>query len=170
MGLGVERFGCLLLKLTPCTDLGCKTSTERLGDPNQELQQGPSWVSTANPCATRGQPGIHPMQQKRTVQIGRLCRGGGGSEKSGIKSGGGRGHPRPPVPKLRMVAPSLGPIMVLSQPYGSPEPGSKPLIFTSKWTTVRHHGVRDVSLNTHLQSFDSPIGVEEDRPSLEVPT
>ena len=29
-------------------------------------------------------------------------------------------------------------------------------IFTSKWTTTWHHGVRDASLNTHLQ----PLMVE----------
>ena len=33
----------------------------------------------------------------------------------------------------------------------------KGLIFTSKWTTSWHHGVRDALFNTHLQSFDSPI-------------
>ena len=40
----------------------------------------------------------------------------------------------------------------------------KRLIFTSKWT---HHGVEDALLNTHLQSFDSPIRMEEERPPLE---
>ena len=39
----------------------------------------------------------------------------------------------------------------------------------SKWTMAWHHGVRDTSVNTHLQSFDSPIAVEEERPSLETP-
>ena len=33
-----------------------------------------------------------------------------------------------------------------------------------------HHGGEHASLSTHLQSFDSPIAVEEDRPSLEMPT
>ena len=33
-----------------------------------------------------------------------------------------------------------------------------------------HRGVRDAPLNTHLQSFDGPIIVEEERPSLETPT
>mmetsp|Transcript_101380 Transcript_101380/g.171609 ORF Transcript_101380/g.171609 Transcript_101380/m.171609 type:complete len:99 (-) Transcript_101380:1597-1893(-) len=35
-------------------------------------------------------------------------------------------------------------------------------IFTSKWTTAWHHSLRDASLNTHLGSFDSPTGVEEE--------
>ena len=46
----------------------------------------------------------------------------------------------------------------------------KRLIFTSKWTTAWHHGVADALLNTHLQSFNSPIPMEEERPSLETPT
>ena len=46
----------------------------------------------------------------------------------------------------------------------------KRLIFTSKRTTAWHHGVVDALLNTHLQSFDSPIAMEEERPSLETPT
>ena len=29
---------------------------------------------------------------------------------------------------------------------------------------------RDASLKTHLQSFDSPIAVEDEQPSLETPT
>ena len=46
----------------------------------------------------------------------------------------------------------------------------KQLVFTSKWTTAWHRGVRDTSLNAHLQSFESPITVEEEQPSLEMPT
>ena len=46
----------------------------------------------------------------------------------------------------------------------------KQLIFASKWTTASHHGVGDASLNTHLQSFDTPITMEEEWPSLETPT
>ena len=46
----------------------------------------------------------------------------------------------------------------------------KQLIFNSKWTTVWDHGVQDALLNTHLQSFDSPIAMEEERPSLETLT
>ena len=46
----------------------------------------------------------------------------------------------------------------------------KRLIFTQKWTTILHHGVGDASLNTHLQSFDSPMAMEEERPSLETPS
>ena len=45
----------------------------------------------------------------------------------------------------------------------------KRLIFTSKWTMAWHHGVGDASLNTHLQSCDNPIAVEEERPSLKTP-
>ena len=44
------------------------------------------------------------------------------------------------------------------------------LIFISKRITAWHHGVRDASVNTHLQSFGCPIIVEEERPSLETPT
>ena len=44
------------------------------------------------------------------------------------------------------------------------------LIFTSKWTTVWHHGMVHALLNTHLPSFDSQIGMEDQRPSLEAPT
>ena len=36
----------------------------------------------------------------------------------------------------------------------------KRLNFTSNRTTAWHHGVRDASLNTHLQSFDRLIPVE----------
>ena len=46
----------------------------------------------------------------------------------------------------------------------------KKLIFTSKWTTTGHHGLRHASLNTHLQSFDRPIAMEEERCALETPT
>ena len=45
-----------------------------------------------------------------------------------------------------------------------------PLIFTSKGTTTWHHHVRDASLKIRLQSFDSPIDMEEEQPSLEMPT
>ena len=48
--------------------------------------------------------------------------------------------------------------------------GEKRLIFTSKWTMAWHHGMRGASLSTLVQSFDSPIAVEEKRPSLEMPT
>ena len=47
--------------------------------------------------------------------------------------------------------------------------GSKMAHFALKWTTASHHGVGNASLNTHLQSFHSPIAVEEERPSLEMP-
>ena len=43
-------------------------------------------------------------------------------------------------------------------------------IFTSKWTTVWHHGMVRAILNTHLPSFDSPIAMEEGWPSLQTPT
>ena len=43
------------------------------------------------------------------------------------------------------------------------------LIFTLKWTTAWHHSLRDTSLNGHLQAFESPIVVEEEQPSLEMP-
>ena len=46
----------------------------------------------------------------------------------------------------------------------------KRLIFTSKWTTVWHHGMVHALLNTHLASFHSPIAMEEQRPSLQTPT
>ena len=39
-----------------------------------------------------------------------------------------------------------------------------------KWTTAWHHGVGDALVNTHLQSFDSPIIVGEEWPSLEKTT
>ena len=42
----------------------------------------------------------------------------------------------------------------------------KRLIFTSKWTAVWHHGMVHALLNTHLQSFHSPIAMKEKRPSL----
>ena len=52
-----------------------------------------------------------------------------------------------------------------------PESGlKKRLIFTSKWTTVWHHGMVHALLNTDLHSFDSPITMEEQRPSLQTPT
>ena len=44
----------------------------------------------------------------------------------------------------------------------------KRLIFTSGCTTTWHYGVRDASLNTHLQSFDC-IAVEQEWPSSETP-
>ena len=43
----------------------------------------------------------------------------------------------------------------------------KKLTFTSKWTTAWYHGMREASLNGHSQSFESPIFVEEEQPSLE---
>ena len=46
----------------------------------------------------------------------------------------------------------------------------KRLTFTSKWTTAWQNGVEDASLNPHLQSFGSPIAMEERRPSLRTPT
>ena len=46
----------------------------------------------------------------------------------------------------------------------------KRLIFTSKWTTVWHHGMVHALLNTHLPSFHSPFAMEEQRPSLQTPT
>ena len=46
----------------------------------------------------------------------------------------------------------------------------KRLIFTSKWTTVWHHGMVHALLNTHLPSFNSPIATEEQRASLQTPT
>ena len=45
----------------------------------------------------------------------------------------------------------------------------KQLISNSKLTTTWHHGVRDASLNIHLQSFESPIAVEREWPALETP-
>ena len=45
----------------------------------------------------------------------------------------------------------------------------KRLIFTSKWTTVWHHGMVQVILITDLPSFHSPIAMEEQRPSLQTP-
>ena len=42
----------------------------------------------------------------------------------------------------------------------------KRLIFTSKWTTARHNGVKDASFNTALQSFDVPNAMEEARMAL----
>ena len=44
------------------------------------------------------------------------------------------------------------------------------LIFTSKWTTVWHHGMVHALLNTHLPSFHSPIAMEEQQRSLQSPT
>ena len=46
----------------------------------------------------------------------------------------------------------------------------KRLIFTSKWTTVWHQGTVHTLLNTHLPLFHSPIAMEEQRPSLQMPT
>ena len=45
----------------------------------------------------------------------------------------------------------------------------KRLIFSLKWTTAWHYGVRDASLNTHSSAFDGAFIVEEERPSLETP-
>ena len=44
------------------------------------------------------------------------------------------------------------------------------LVFTSKWTIVWHHGMVHALLITHLPSFNSPIAIKEQRPSLETPT
>ena len=77
---------------------------------------------------------------------------------------GRRGCAAPPaVIKLCDLVPSWVLVVTLSLV-------EKQLIFTSKWTTAWHHGVIDVSLNIHLQSFHSPIIVEEERPSLETHT
>ena len=46
----------------------------------------------------------------------------------------------------------------------------KRLIFTSRWTTMWQHGMIHAVLNTHLPSFDSPIAMEEQRPSLQTRT
>ena len=46
---------------------------------------------------------------------------------------------------------------------------STPAFAPQKWTTAWHPGARDASLSTHLQSFDSPIAMEEEWPSLETP-
>ena len=56
------------------------------------------------------------------------------------------------------------------QDDGPEKMAQKWLIFTSKWTTVRHHSVVDALLNTHLPSFNSPVAIKEQRPSLETPT
>ena len=40
----------------------------------------------------------------------------------------------------------------------------------SQWTSARHHGVRDALLSAHLQSFDSPTAVAEERHSFGTPT
>ena len=34
-------------------------------------------------------------------------------------------------------------------------------MYTPKWTTARHQGLRDSSLNTGLQSFDSPMAMQD---------
>ena len=44
------------------------------------------------------------------------------------------------------------------------------LLFTSKWSTAWHHGVKETSLNTPLQLVHCQIAVQEERPSLETPT
>ena len=46
----------------------------------------------------------------------------------------------------------------------------KRLIFTSNWTTAWHHSMVHAILNTHLPSFDSPLAMKEQRPSLQTPT
>ena len=46
----------------------------------------------------------------------------------------------------------------------------KRLIFTSKWTSVWHHVMVHALLNTDLHFFDSPIVLEDERPSLQTPT
>ena len=46
----------------------------------------------------------------------------------------------------------------------------KQLFFTSKLTSAWHRGVRNASLNTNLQSFDGPMALKGERPSLETAT
>ena len=46
----------------------------------------------------------------------------------------------------------------------------KRLTVAPKWTAALHRCVTDASLNTHLPSFDSPVDVEEERPSYVTPT
>ena len=43
------------------------------------------------------------------------------------------------------------------------------LVFTSKSPTPWHHGMAHALFPTHLHSFDGPIAMEEQRPSLETP-
>ena len=46
----------------------------------------------------------------------------------------------------------------------------KRLVFTSKLPTLWHHGMAHAIFTTPLRSFDGPIAMEEQRPSLETPT
>ena len=46
----------------------------------------------------------------------------------------------------------------------------KRLVFTSKSPTPWHHGMAHTLFPTHLRSFDGPIAVQEQRPSLETRT
>ena len=46
----------------------------------------------------------------------------------------------------------------------------KRLVFTSKSPTPWHHGMAHALFPTHLHSFDGPIAMEEQQPSLETPT
>ena len=43
----------------------------------------------------------------------------------------------------------------------------KRLVFTFNSPTTWHHGMAHALFPTHLHSFDGPIAVEEQRPSLE---
>ena len=46
----------------------------------------------------------------------------------------------------------------------------KRLIFIWKLPTLWHHGQPHALFPTHFHSFDGPIAMEEQRPSLETPT
>ena len=46
----------------------------------------------------------------------------------------------------------------------------KRLVFTSKSPTPWHHGMAHALFTTHLYSFDGPIAMEEELPSLQTPT
>ena len=46
----------------------------------------------------------------------------------------------------------------------------KRLVFTSKSPTPWHHGMAHALFPTHLHSFDGPIAMEGQQPSLETPT
>ena len=43
-------------------------------------------------------------------------------------------------------------------------------MFTSKWTSVWHHGMVHATLNTHMPLLDSRTAMEEQQPSLQTPT
>ena len=46
----------------------------------------------------------------------------------------------------------------------------KRLVVTSKSPNPWHHGMAHALFPTHLHSFDGPIAMKEQRPSLETPT